>query len=170
MSEQEKLRAGYLPLSAKEIDEAEENLVGCLDAYDQNGEEGLQESLDRIYLWLGNRFRGPTTATPSGATRATWRHGRWLPRRKRKRSGCTPKPLISRPSRRSAALITAPVVGPHLPFGASPSSVHAMRDCRPLRAYGEVRAHPARLLARRRTPTAFHPRSRRAPSARKSGF
>ena len=49
MSEQEKLRAGYLPLSAKEIDEAEENLVGCLDAYDQNGEEGLQESLDRIY-------------------------------------------------------------------------------------------------------------------------
>jgi len=49
MSEPEKLRAGYSPLSDKEIDEAEQNLVRCLDAYDQKGDAGLREAMNQIY-------------------------------------------------------------------------------------------------------------------------
>ena len=35
--------------SRRDIDEAEENVVRCLEALDQRGEEGLQAELDRIY-------------------------------------------------------------------------------------------------------------------------
>ena len=49
MSEQEKSPKEFLPLSDEEIDEAEENLAMALEAYDERGEDGLQEALDRIY-------------------------------------------------------------------------------------------------------------------------
>ena len=63
MSEQEKSPKEFLPLSDAEIDEAEENLAMALEAYDQKGEAGLQEALDRIYP------PNELTPTPSGRRR-----------------------------------------------------------------------------------------------------
>lgn len=49
MSEAKKTPSALAPLSEAETQEAEENLVRCLDAYDRQGEAGLQEELNRIH-------------------------------------------------------------------------------------------------------------------------
>jgi hypothetical protein len=49
VSEPAKSANGLPPLSDPEIQEAEDNLVRCLEAYDQRGEQGLQEELERIH-------------------------------------------------------------------------------------------------------------------------
>jgi hypothetical protein len=63
MSNPEKLPAASSTPS--DLDEAQENLVRCLEGLDQRGEAGLQEALDRIYpatglrrVPLGPRFPG----------------------------------------------------------------------------------------------------------------
>jgi hypothetical protein len=59
---------------------------------------------------------------------------------------------------RSASCISSAVpAGGRAELSSSPSSVHVVGGCRPLRAYCEVAAHIAagKLLAA--TPTAFHP-------------
>ena len=49
MSKQEKSPIGLSPLSDAQLQEARDNLVRCLEAYDQRGEQGLQEELERIH-------------------------------------------------------------------------------------------------------------------------
>ena len=48
MSKAEELPNGLSPLSDAELQEAEDNLTRCLDAYDQRGEEGFREEWERI--------------------------------------------------------------------------------------------------------------------------
>ena len=48
MSNQEKLQNGSSPHSAQEIQEAEDNLTRCLEAFDQRGEEGFNDEWERI--------------------------------------------------------------------------------------------------------------------------
>jgi len=57
VSHQEKSPAGSLTHSAAQIDEAEDNLTRCLEAYDQKGEEGLQAELSRIHPSPGAQLR-----------------------------------------------------------------------------------------------------------------
>ena len=49
MSNQEKSQSAFSSLSDAQLQEAEDNLTRCLDAYDQRGEQGLQEELERIH-------------------------------------------------------------------------------------------------------------------------
>ena len=48
MSKQEKSPIGLSPLSDAQLQEARDNLVRCLEAYDQRGEQGLQEELELL--------------------------------------------------------------------------------------------------------------------------
>ena len=49
MSNQEKSPTGLSPLSDAELQEAGDNLTRCLDAYDQRGEEGLQQEMELLH-------------------------------------------------------------------------------------------------------------------------
>jgi hypothetical protein len=42
-------QSAFSPLSDAEIDEAEDNLVRCLEALDEKGEAGLEAELERIH-------------------------------------------------------------------------------------------------------------------------
>ena len=57
MSHQEKSPSGSSTHSAAQIDEAEENLTRCLEAYDRQGDRGVEEELNRIHQSGGNRLR-----------------------------------------------------------------------------------------------------------------
>lgn len=43
------------PLSDADLDIAQENLVKCLDAYDQEGEAGLEREMNRIHPDTGHQ-------------------------------------------------------------------------------------------------------------------
>ena len=60
------------PLSEEDLKIAEDNLVRCLDALDQRGEEGLQDELDRMY---------PGTERPQRVPLFTSSHATLRPRR-----------------------------------------------------------------------------------------
>lgn len=65
MSKAEKSASGLPPLSDAELQEAEDNLVRCLEAYDQRGEDGLQEELELLH--------------PNPALKAAGLRGIWTP-------------------------------------------------------------------------------------------
>jgi hypothetical protein len=57
VSHQEKSPGGFSTHSAAQIREAEENLTRCLEAYDQRGNQGLGEELNRIPRSGGSRLK-----------------------------------------------------------------------------------------------------------------
>jgi hypothetical protein len=57
VSHQEKSPGGFSTHSAAQIREAEENLTRCLEAYDQRGNQGLGEELNRIHRSGGSRLK-----------------------------------------------------------------------------------------------------------------
>jgi hypothetical protein len=66
VSNQEKSPTESSTHSDAQIQEAEDNLTGCLEAYDQNGESGLEAELEQIH---------PNPALKSAGLRGGWIHG-----------------------------------------------------------------------------------------------
>jgi hypothetical protein len=57
VSDQEKSPAASSTHSDAELQEAEDNLTRCLEAYDRHGDKGLEEELNRIHRPGLNRLR-----------------------------------------------------------------------------------------------------------------